>query len=97
MHCPQCMNKMQECMKKWKGKEKCYLEVMAPVVVRLVQAFLPNQNNVEFQGTTFDDLFLIYSYIIPNIHRIMKNLDIKSIPVIRPILKYHLRVIMVNT
>ena len=52
------------------GNEKCYLKVVVSVVVGLGQALLPNLNIMDYQGT-HDDLFYIYSVIIPNMIRIM--------------------------
>jgi len=45
------MNEVHECMKKKKGKAKCDLKVMVPVVAGLGKALLPNLNLVDHQGT----------------------------------------------
>jgi len=50
-----------------------------------------------FKEPTFDDLFPIYIYTTPRLNRIMQDPNIKIIPVIWPILEYHLGVIMVYT
>ena len=52
-------------MKKKKGKETCYLNVVLPVVVGLGQALLPNLNIVIIMKPTFDDLFPIYRVTTP--------------------------------
>jgi len=76
------MNEMQEHKKKKKGKAKCYINVVVLVAVGFGQALLPNLNNMEFQELTFDDLFLIYSFIIPIMARSMENPNMKIISVI---------------
>ena len=45
----------------WKGK--CYLKVVVPVVVGLDQAFLSNQNIVDYQGTHLGMTYFLFTYL----------------------------------
>ena len=53
------------CMKKKKGKEKCDLKVVIPVVTELSQVLLPYLNLWIIKEPIFYDLFPMYIVIIP--------------------------------
>ena len=79
--------------KKEEREGKCFLKV----AVGLGQALMPNLNYVDYQGThLWWSLFYLW-YYNPLSDRIMQDPNIKIIPVIWPILEYHLGVIIVYT